>query len=91
MKFDALMANESSMVVAPFTGAWIEISVSTSAETDGIQVAPFTGAWIEIDKVQCSPPTPPSVAPFTGAWIEIPQPFGHPGRWTSRTLHGCVD
>ena len=35
--------------VAPFTGAWIEM---TSSEDDayGGDVAPFTGAWIEIQK-----------------------------------------
>ena len=33
--------------VAPFTGAWIEIRLS-STESKGQVVAPFTGAWIEI-------------------------------------------
>ena len=35
--------------VAPFTGAWIEISSSISISPDS-NVAPFTGAWIEIQK-----------------------------------------
>ena len=35
------------MVVAPFTGAWIEINAE-SAELSDKTVAPFTGAWIEI-------------------------------------------
>ena len=35
------------IIVAPFTGAWIEITCSKSRwRTCG--VAPFTGAWIEI-------------------------------------------
>ena len=34
-------------VVAPFTGAWIEIEYSKARIFSGI-VAPFTGAWIEI-------------------------------------------
>ena len=34
-------------VVAPFTGAWIEISPVRSV-TIKLVVAPFTGAWIEI-------------------------------------------
>ena len=34
-------------MVAPFTGAWIEISRSLPT-AQGIRVAPFTGAWIEI-------------------------------------------
>ena len=35
-------------MVAPFTGAWIEIKVG---EIPGVaeNVAPFTGAWIEIN------------------------------------------
>ncbi len=33
--------------VAPFTGAWIEIHCSVSADR-AMVVAPFTGAWIEI-------------------------------------------
>ena len=55
--------------VAPFTGAWIEISLRRTA-TCWRWVAPFTGAWIEM-------PSPAvravmhEVAPFTGAWIEI--------------------
>ena len=55
--------------VAPFTGAWIEITPPWVWLTREI-VAPFTGAWIEI-----TPPwvwlTREIVAPFTGAWIEI--------------------
>ena len=34
-------------MVAPFTGAWIEIGDATDYEGFGC-VAPFTGAWIEI-------------------------------------------
>ena len=33
--------------VAPFTGAWIEIS-GLGCGLGGKAVAPFTGAWIEI-------------------------------------------
>ena len=35
------------MMVAPFTGAWIEITVSLIMDQI-MAVAPFTGAWIEI-------------------------------------------
>ncbi len=35
-------------LVAPFTGAWIEIVNSEFDITDQENVAPFTGAWIEI-------------------------------------------
>ena len=34
-------------VVAPFTGAWIEMTVALLVVTMRT-VAPFTGAWIEI-------------------------------------------
>ena len=36
-----------SVLVAPFTGAWIEIS-SSNSYNKFLKVAPFTGAWIEI-------------------------------------------
>ena len=35
------------MNVAPFTGAWIEISDRLGSQFEQY-VAPFTGAWIEI-------------------------------------------
>ena len=35
--------------VAPFTGAWIEISDLKDKTLCFSSVAPFTGAWIEID------------------------------------------
>ena len=36
-----------SLVVAPFAGAWIEISDRSHLRTPSA-VAPFAGAWIEI-------------------------------------------
>ncbi len=36
-----------SVQVAPFMGAWIEISLANTFTTS-IPVAPFMGAWIEI-------------------------------------------
>ena len=77
--------------VAPFTGAWIEITGPWKSST-AAAVAPFTGAWIEIfvtgtgevdDGV--------GVAPFTGAWIEICFYDTIKAVWRGRTLHGCVD
>ena len=35
------------VIVAPFTGAWIEIHGGTG-DWSKDKVAPFTGAWIEI-------------------------------------------
>ena len=58
-----------SFAVAPFVGAWIEMS-SAGPAPKGRAVAPFVGAWIEIKRYW------PwvgydRVAPFVGAWIEI--------------------
>ena len=55
--------------VAPFTGAWIEIT-GMRPPGPSMRVAPFTGAWIEIPYILLSFPGT-DVAPFTGAWIEI--------------------
>ncbi len=43
---DIISARDADLV-APFTGAWIEIP-STSRNMTAQSVAPFTGAWIEI-------------------------------------------
>jgi len=37
----------SMLIVAPFTGAWIEMNAITEEESIYV-VAPFTGAWIEM-------------------------------------------
>ena len=63
--------NPSSNIasVAPFVGAWIEISYCPLFHTIGV-VAPFVGAWIEMQNtVYCYMSL--HVAPFVGAWIEI--------------------
>ena len=39
------------VMVAPFTGAWIEIDDEYKRIKIALRVAPFTGAWIE-DKVK---------------------------------------
>ena len=57
------------LTVAPFTGAWIEISTH-AGDLSYRAVAPFTGAWIEIS-AGGSVLVSSLVAPFTGAWIEI--------------------
>ena len=55
--------------VAPFAGAWIEIT-NTSGTAGGYKVAPFAGAWIEM-LYHCYHSDNNTVAPFAGAWIEI--------------------
>ena len=79
----------TTVVVAPFAGAWIEIYINDKG-IYGDHVAPFAGAWIEI-------PIPrylfehSLVAPFAGAWIEIQ--FGHTllKKINRRSLRGSVD
>ena len=47
LKYTILYNYIAYKIVAPFTGAWIEISPSTLSNSVH-EVAPFTGAWIEI-------------------------------------------
>ena len=44
-----ILSNSSAslVLVAPFTGAWIEIGIWNGISSTA-SVAPFTGAWIEI-------------------------------------------
>ena len=49
LKFNKLLMKTGERLVAPFTGAWIEILLSTSSPYRS-PVAPFTGAWIEIKR-----------------------------------------
>ena len=42
------MPSGARLVVAPFTGAWIEIYWEQDGSRDIYYVAPFTGAWIEM-------------------------------------------
>ena len=69
LKFKVVVSALKSVNVAPFTGAWIEISVACPIGL-ACRVAPFTGAWIEIDAREAKTAAT-QVAPFTGAWIEI--------------------
>ena len=62
-----------SIYVAPFVGAWIEMSVIRPDYLPE-SVAPFVGAWIEI-LYRSSPHGRYTVAPFVGAWIEIRETF----------------
>ena len=75
--------------VAPFTGAWIEIVIS-SRHFLVASVAPFTGAWIEI-MISLILQIIRVVAPFTGAWIEIFCVAITIASRSCRSLHGGVD
>lgn len=57
------------IAVAPFAGAWIEISWNTHDLGNG-GVAPSAGAWIEI-RLTVRFTTTGNVAPSAGAWIGI--------------------
>ena len=76
LKFANVYQCRVIMLVAPFTGAWIEISKKTSFQ-GAASVAPFTGAWIEIFEMAALDAMH-SVAPFTGAWIEMTEWGGRP-------------
>ncbi len=56
-------------LVAPFVGAWVEMTVVPLTLTRAI-VAPFVGAWVEIRET-CGSFGAVFVAPFVGAWAEI--------------------
>ena len=47
LKYGIKLKTDTGTEVAPFTGAWIEMS-SHSSKSASAEVAPFTGAWIEI-------------------------------------------
>ena len=76
-------------MVAPYTGAWIEILQAIQKVKDW-GVAPYTGAWIEIRTVLMSAISC-LVAPYTGAWIEISDNCPTHGCARRRSLHGSVD
>ena len=67
LKFRHTSGTEYRIRVAPFTGAWIEITTTVAARA-AAAVAPFTGAWIGISPLGLGTTT----VTFTGAWIEIP-------------------
>ena len=49
LKFPVGRGLRLGRLVAPFTGAWIEITKIMRRQISGL-VAPFTGAWIEITR-----------------------------------------
>ena len=69
MKSVCFYNNIVNRLVAPFAGAWIEITSNVCADALS-NVAPFAGAWIEIWFLS-EQQYPTEVAPFAGAWIEI--------------------
>ena len=90
LKSYVIAGSSTGYYVAPFTGAWIEISIHRLIRAFSASVAPFTGAWIEIF-LKIINFSVDNVAPFTGAWIEIKVLAADEYRNPRRTLHGCVD
>ena len=75
--------------VAPFTGAWIEISLVAHAGRT-LDVAPFTGAWIEIlgsMVLSCRP----ARRSLHGSVDWNYEAFGDGVLEARRSLHGSVD
>ena len=68
MKLGTRLTHVTIVVVAPYTGAWIETSWSNQAKRFK-SVAPYTGAWIETEMLIATY-AKLEVAPYTGAWIE---------------------
>ena len=83
------MYERGAREVAPYTGAWIEISAN-SKNGRKKEVAPYTGAWIEITVLDFESLSV-NVAPYTGAWIEIAFSSIFISSSDSRSLHGSVN
>ena len=66
-----------SEIVAPFTGAWIEIKLLYIETNFGTMSLPSRGRGLKLE-MNFETTRIGKVAPFTGAWIEIQQlPFLH--------------
>ena len=76
--------------VAPYMGAWIEISINASS----LILEPTSHpTWVRGLKLSdlLESTGYPVVAPYMGAWIEIEKSPSSNFRYRCRTLHGCVD
>ena len=76
--------------VAPFTGAWIEISFIVTTSFAFLMSHPSRVRGLKSETMQAAA-AQNEVAPFTGAWIEISSVGSGMSAVASRTLHGCVD
>ena len=75
--------------VAPFAGAWIEISSNPKSSTV-ICVAPFAGAWIEIPHIQYCGHYQPTSLPSRERGLKFHLARQHV-RLLCRSLRGSVD
>ena len=77
-------------MVAPFTGAWIEISNLRNISSGCWKSHPSRVRGLKLCQ-RNDVFDNRGVAPFTGAWIEIKRQAFRLQRLSGRTLHGCVD
>ena len=75
--------------VAPFAGAWIEIT-NTSGTAGGYKVAPFAGAWIEMTKLLLRFSRTFRSLPSRERGLKFPA-VGKYGDYDGRSLRGSVD
>ena len=78
-------------MVAPFTGAWIEICFRHRRYLFRSGVAPFTGAWIEIAPLIPDTDEYFRSHPSRVRGLKYANRRRSGGRCRGRTLHGCVD
>ena len=90
LKLSFKLNNQKIILVAPHTGAWIEIMIDKEY-FEKIKVAPHTGAWIEICNALTTVNRLNRVAPHTGAWIEISTYLPVMELNKSRSPHGSVN
>ena len=76
-------------LVAPFTGAWVEIAVPGSEKAQMMTSHPSRVRGLKYGAVK-GLHNGNTVAPFTGAWVEIYRRRYNHSQHHSRTLHGCV-
>ena len=90
LKCQSSLALMGEFLVAPFTGAWIEIGIQGDVFGYHIESHPSRVRGLKFEyRKPCLNHS--YVAPFTGAWIEMRHEHALPQRHGRRTLHGCVD
>ena len=83
------VSNRQNRSVAPYTGAWIEITIKyrkkrfKKSHPTRVRGLKYILWHFLLPKHY--------VAPYTGAWIEIVDAWGNFTIPARRTLHGCVD
>ena len=77
--------------VAPFTGAWIEMTILLSVTGGTTAVAPFTGAWIEMILRRRRGSLHQGSHPSRVRGLKFALELVTNTIVRGRTLHGCVD